>query len=121
MEGLCNKEEIAKYLKIEVEEVDSLILERMPYIELPGIEKPIKFDLTLIDSWLKKRVRRKKYPKRPSTNEANFLILMANKGVFLEFEPKKFKLKDTTYLPDFYCKKADVWYEVSSTESNKWD
>jgi hypothetical protein len=118
MSGLSTKRDVAEYLKITIEEVDVLVSsKRMPFIELPGIDEPERFHLKLIDEWLERKVKTKKKKKQPTFNEITFIIVMARQGLSLEYELKRFKLKNTSYLPDFYCKENNTWYEVSSTKS----
>ena len=53
-----------------------------------------------------------------STWEANFARILNVKGIDWQYEPKRFKFSDCTYLPDFYLPKFNTWIEVKGYMSD---
>ena len=48
-------------------------------------------------------------------NESKFAKFLKNQNKSWIFQPKRFKLKNTTYRADFYCPEDDTYYEVVGT------
>ena len=48
-------------------------------------------------------------------SEARFANYLDNQNKTWIFQPKRFKLKNTTYRTDFYCPDNDTFYEVVGT------
>lgn len=48
-------------------------------------------------------------------NEGQFAEHLESQGKSWAYQPVKFKLKNTTYKPDFYCPENNTFYEVAGT------
>ena len=49
--------------------------------------------------------------------EEQFAEFLAGQGLAWAFEPIRFQVRESTYLPDFYCPDDDTFYEVVGTTS----
>lgn len=78
------------------------------YGKAPHHPKPIE--------WTSKDGREIKFRSSWELTVAKYLDAM---DIAWEFEPKRFKLKDKTYLPDFYLPEDDVYWEVKGWYNEK--
>lgn len=53
-------------------------------------------------------------------SEKQFAHYLKSQGKTWLYEPRRFKLKATTYKPDFYCPENDIYYEVVGTRQAIW-
>ena len=52
-----------------------------------------------------------------NVREAQFADFLTSQNLAWAFEPIRFKVGKSTYLPDFYCPDNDIFYEVVGTNS----
>lgn len=55
-------------------------------------------------------------PREMWPSEKIFADFLDSQGLDWEYEPKKFDLGDTKYIPDFYVPSQDIYYEVIGSQ-----